>query len=109
VDPLLDRIYSFLASSLGQGFAGIEPSESLQLAALACEVGDSTPQAETCRVVLRLLEEREGYPAGADGRPARFARGLHLLVLAACVVRTPHVPLPELSKPVSASEGRVAR
>jgi uncharacterized protein len=108
-DPLLDRIYSFLASALGQGFGGIEPTESLQLAALACEVGDGAPQAEACRVVLRLLDERERYPAGADGRPARFAHGLHLIVLAACVARTPQVPLPDLREPVSASEGRVAR
>jgi hypothetical protein len=108
-DPLLDRVYSFLASGLGQGFGGIEPTETLQLAALACEVGEDAPQAETCRMVLRLLEERTRYPAGSDGRPARFAPGLHLIVLAACIVRTPHVPLPELSEPVSPSEGRVAR
>jgi predicted TIM-barrel fold metal-dependent hydrolase len=108
-DPLLDRVYSFLASALGQGFGGIEPAETLQLAALACEVGEGSAQAEACRVVLRLLAERARYPAGSDGRPARFAPGLHLIVLAACIVSTPHVPLPDLSEPVSPAEGRVAR
>jgi hypothetical protein len=108
-DPLLDRVYSFLVSALGQGFGGVEPTETLQLAGLACEVGEGAAQSETCRMVLRLLEERSRYPEGSDGRPARFAKGLHLIVLAACVTRTPHVPLPELAEPVSPTEGRVAR
>jgi hypothetical protein len=108
-DPLLDRVYSFLVSSLGQGFGGIEPTETLQLAGLACEVGEGAVQAETCRMVLRVLEQRSRYPAGSDGRPAHFARGLHFIVLAACVTRTPQVPLPELEEPVSPAEGRVAR
>jgi uncharacterized protein len=108
-DPLLDRVYSFLVSALGQGFGGVEPTETLQLAGLACEVGEGAAQSEPCRMVLRLLEERSRYPEGTDGRPARFAKGLHLIVLAACVTRTPHVPLPELAEPVSPTEGRVAR
>jgi hypothetical protein len=89
--------------------AGVEPEEMLQLAGLACEVGEGAAEAEICRMVLRLLEERSRYPAGADGRPARFAPGLHLIVLAACVARTPDVGLPGLDEPVSPSEGRVAR
>jgi uncharacterized protein len=108
-DPLLDRVYSFLVAALGQGFGGVEPSETLQLAGLACEVGEGSPQSETCRMVLRLLEERSRYEPGGDGRPARFAKALHLIVLAACVTRTPHVSLPELAEPVSPTEGRVAR
>jgi uncharacterized protein len=107
-DPMLDRVYSFLVSSLGQGFGGIEPSETLALAGLACEVGEDAEQADTCRMVLRLLEQRSRYE-GNDGRPSQFAKGLHFIVLAACVTRTPHVPLPELQEPVSPTEGRVAR
>jgi hypothetical protein len=108
-DPLLDRVYSCLVSAIGQMLAGVEPDETLQLAGLACEVGEEAPQADTCRMVLRLIEERCRYPAGTDGRPARFAPGLHLIVLAACVTRTPDVPLPKPDHPVSPSEGRVAR
>jgi predicted TIM-barrel fold metal-dependent hydrolase len=108
-DPLLDRVYSCLVSAIGQMLAGVEPAETLALAGLACEVGEEAPQAETCRMVLRLIEERSRYPAGVDGRPARFAPGLHLIVLASCVARTPEVPLPRLEQPVSPSEGRVAR
>lgn len=108
-DPLLDRVYSCLVSAIGQMINGVEPTETLQLAGLACEVGEEAAQAEACRMVLRLIEERSRYPAGIDGRPARFAPGLHLIVLAACVTRTPDAPLPGLAEAVSPSEGRVAR
>jgi len=45
VDPVLDRVNTFLMSSMGQMFRGVEPAETLQLAALACDVGDDAPQA----------------------------------------------------------------
>ena len=108
-DPLLDRVYSFLVSAIGQMLAGVEPEETLQLAGLACEVGDDAPQADVCRTVLRLIDERSRYQPGADGRPARFAPGLHLIVMAACVARTPDVPLPPAVGSVSSVAGRVAR
>lgn len=94
-DPLLDRVYSFLMSSLGQMFQGVEPTETLALARLACDVGDDAPQAAVCRWVLGLLDERENYSAEGDGRPARFAPGLHFAVAALGIVRTPDVPVPE--------------
>lgn len=95
-DPLLDRVHTFLVSALGQMFAGCDPVEQLQLAALACEVGEGTPQAPTCAAVLALLDLRaQQVEAGIDdGRPERFAPGLPLIVLAACVARTPSVPTP---------------
>ena len=96
-DPLLDRLFAFLLSALGQMFQGVEPEETLDLAALCCEVGDDAPQAEVCRFVLALIEERNRRreePPPPD-RPRRFAPGLALIVVAAGVVRTPDVPLPE--------------
>ena len=45
---------AFLAASIGQMFTGAEATETLQLAALACEVGDDAPQSPACSVVLRL-------------------------------------------------------
>jgi len=101
-DPLLDRVHSCLLAALGQMFNGVEPTESLALATLACEVGDEDPRAEVCRSVLGLIEERSGYmpPPGGDGRPDRFAPGLHFIVVAAGLVRTPDVPMPP--PPVSA-------
>jgi hypothetical protein len=94
-DPLLDRVHSFLMSALGQMFQGIEPAETLALVRLACDVGDDAPQAPVCRWVVQLLEERERYSPDGDGRPARFAPGLHFMVGALGIVRTPDVPVPE--------------
>ncbi len=95
-DPLLDRVHSCLLAALGQMFNGIEPTESLALATLACEVGDEDPRAEVCRSILGLIEERRGYtpPPGGDGRPERFAPGLHYIVVAAGLARTPDVAMP---------------
>jgi uncharacterized protein len=94
-DPLLDRVYSFLMSAIGQAFNGVEPAETLALVRLACDVGDDAPQADVCRWVLELLDQRERYSPEGDGRPPRFAPGLHFVVGALGIVRTPDVPLPE--------------
>ncbi len=93
-DPLLERVYSFLMNSVGQMFHGIDPQETLALARLACEVGDDAPQAPVCATVLAMLDAREAYEGGSDGRPAHFAPGLHLIVLAAALARTPDVTMP---------------
>jgi predicted TIM-barrel fold metal-dependent hydrolase len=95
-DPVLDRVYSLLMSALGQMLVGQEPTEVLGLTRLACEVGDGVPQAALCSSILSLIEERSRYVAEGrdDGRPPRFAPGIHIVLLAACVARTPDVPLP---------------
>lgn len=93
-DPLIDRVHSFLITAVGQMFHGIDPQETLALARLACDVGDDAPQSLVCENVLALLDAREAYQGGSDGRPARFAPGAHLIVLAAVLARTPDVPLP---------------
>ena len=92
-DPLLDRVYAFLLSALGQMFNGVEPAETLALVRLACEMGDDAPQAPVCRAVVDMLDRRESYSAEGDGRPERFAPGLHLVVAAATIARTPDVPV----------------
>src|SRR3954469_11414917 len=94
-DPLLDRVYSFLLSSMGQAFNGVEPAETLALVRLACDVGDDAPQTAVCEWVLGLLDARDDYSPEGDGRPTHFAPGLHFLVAALGVVRTPDVTLPE--------------
>ena len=94
-DPLLDRVYSYLMSAIGQAFNGIEPAETLALVRLACDVGDDAPQAAVCRWVVQLLDARERYSPEGDGRPSRFAPGLHFMVAGLGIVRTPDVPLPE--------------
>jgi uncharacterized protein len=104
-DPLLDRVYSCLVTAIGQMFNGLPAEESLALATLACEVGEDVPQARVCSSILSLLEERRRYrQPGDDGRPARFAPGIHLVVAAAGVARTPDVPLPPDPVPVDVAE-----
>jgi hypothetical protein len=86
-------VYAFLLSALGQMFNGVEPAETLALVRLACEMGDDAPQAPVCRAVVDMLDRRESYSAEGDGRPERFAPGLHLVVAAATIARTPDVPV----------------
>jgi predicted TIM-barrel fold metal-dependent hydrolase len=94
-DPLLERVSSFLMVSVGQMFHGIDPQETLALARLACDVGEGAPQGPVCEGVLDLLDAREAYEGGSDGRPAHFAPGLHLIVLAAALACTPDVKMPD--------------
>jgi hypothetical protein len=94
-DPLLERVYSYLMSAIGQAFNGVEPAETLALVRLACDVGDDAPQAPVCRWVVELLDARQSYSPEGDGRPSRFAPGLHFMVAGLGIVRTPDVPLPE--------------
>ena len=100
-DALLERVYSFLLSAIGQAFNGVEPAETLALVRLACDVGDDAPQAGVCRWIVELLDAREAYSPEGDGRPTRFAPGLHFFVAALGIVRTPDVPLPEF-RPLTA-------
>jgi hypothetical protein len=94
-DPLLERVYSFLLSAIGQMFAGVEPKETLALAALACDVGPEDEHARVYAAIMSLLLARERYDPTGDGRPSRFAPGLHLIIVAAALARTPDVPLPD--------------
>ncbi len=109
-DALLDRVYSFLVASIGQMLNGLEATETLALAALACEVGTDAPQAETCATVLKLLELREAWIAGGldEGRPARFAQGLPAIIVAAGIARTPAVPMPPVGEPAAGVGERAA-
>jgi uncharacterized protein len=94
-DPLLERVHSFLQTAIGQGFVGVDPQESLALAELACHVPEGHPHAPVCQAILGLLEARKSYDPTGDGRPARMASGLHFLVVASALARTPDVPLPD--------------
>lgn len=98
-DLLLDRVWSFLLFGFGQALQGIHPAEAIDLARLACEVGDDAPQAPVCRAVLALLENAASLPPDPD-RPSRFMPVLPRLVMAGLVVRTPDVALPGVETPV---------
>jgi len=98
LDPLLDRLHTFIVSAIGQLLAQQEPAEALSLVALACNVGADSPHAAICAGVIELLALRERFVAegGEDGRPDTFPIGLQLLVAAAGIVRTPSVAVPPL-------------
>jgi predicted TIM-barrel fold metal-dependent hydrolase len=111
-DLLLDRVHTYLVTGIARMLVGQRPDEYLALAALACEVGDDTPQAPVCRSVLALLKLRERYAAGAgDGgaleagwQSAVRTPGVHLVVAAGVVSRTPDVPLPPEPEVVDVGE-----
>jgi hypothetical protein len=99
-DLLMERVYAFLGGAINRSMAGGSPDEYLQLARLACEVGDDAPQASACRSVLALIDRHDHYaadPVGLDelDKGARFFPRVHLIILAATVARTSSVPAPE--------------
>lgn len=98
-DLLLDRVWTFLTYATGQALQGVHPTEAIDLARLACEVGDDAPEAPVCEAVLALLEDAENLPPDPD-RPSRFKPVLPRLILAGLLVRTPDVPLPGVETPV---------
>jgi uncharacterized protein len=106
-DPLLERVYSYLLSAIGQMFRGVDPEETLALARLGCDVGPGAPHAAIHESIVSLLEARASYRADDDGRPSRFAPGIHLIVIAAALARTPDVPLP--ANPVFAAQASGSR
>jgi hypothetical protein len=101
---LLERVQVFLTAAMGQLLVENPASEQLALARLACEVGDEAPEAPVCRSVLALLERHERHAREHAGEWGRQARGMHLLVTALAVARTPGVPLPALPEPVDVAE-----
>ncbi len=70
-------------------------AEMLALARLAATVAPDAPQAEMCAAILALLDQHRAHVAElscSDGEP-RFP-GIHLVVIAAGLARTPEVPVP---------------
>ena len=67
-------------------------------------MGDDAPEAPACRSVLALLDRRDRFAAEHAGEGTRQALGMHLVVSALAVARTPDVPLPALPEPVEAGD-----
>jgi predicted TIM-barrel fold metal-dependent hydrolase len=96
VDALLDRAATFLVGAFAQLVRGGGGVEMIGLARLACDVPADAPQAAHCRTIVALIEAYEQHRASAAADPPgrRLPSGLHLLVLALNVARTPDVPVP---------------
>jgi predicted TIM-barrel fold metal-dependent hydrolase len=90
-DPLLARVNYFLTSAFATALAGGSSFEFIDLARLACLVGEDAPQAAHCAAILELLEHALLTPVG-ETLPERFAH-IHLLVTAAAIAVTPDVPV----------------
>ena len=106
LDVLLERIYTFLLTAIGGMLRGDSGEEYIGLARLACEVGESAPLAPTCRSVLALLDRHQRHMASGAIESEVFP-GLHLVVTAATVARTPRAPLPPDPEPVDVGERAV--
>jgi len=90
-DPLLGRVNHFLTAAFATALAGGSSFEFIDLARLACLVGDDAPQAAHCEAILELIELALLTPPG-ETLPERFAH-IHLLVTAAAIAVTPDVPV----------------
>jgi len=91
VDPMLARVSYYLVSAIATAIAGASTFEFIDLARLACDIGDDRPQAQHCSSILSLLELARRLPLG-ENLTDRFAH-IHVLVTAAALSSTPDVPV----------------
>lgn len=87
---LLDRVAFFLLFSALGTMRGIDPTEMLALARLACDVPDEIDDAPVFVAIRGLLDDYEEYAAEHPDERRRIT----FLILAATVARTPGVPIP---------------
>jgi len=90
-DPLLSRANYFLTAAFATALAGGSSFEFIDLARLACQVGDGAPQSAHCAAILALTDLALAHPAG-ETLPDRFAH-IQFLVTASAIAATPDVPV----------------
>jgi predicted TIM-barrel fold metal-dependent hydrolase len=96
-DVRLERVSMTLVLALGRMLMGRTGWEPLSLARLACDLGDpDAPESDVCRNVLALLERQEHLAKLDRHISAPFGPGIRLVMLAACIARTPDVALPRV-------------
>ncbi len=102
LDIVTQRIHDYCVAALSRMLIGDAAPDYVGLARLACEVGEDARHREVARSVLRLLDELDPYvestgyrkpEAGAPG-PRLPYPGVSIMVIAANVAMTPHVPVP---------------
>jgi uncharacterized protein len=91
-DLLLQRVETFLTTSIGRIFSGSDGHETLALARLACDVPADDPRADVCASIVRLLDLHD--EVADEGAPAPGSRGIHLVVTALCLAATPDAGAP---------------
>jgi predicted TIM-barrel fold metal-dependent hydrolase len=87
---LLDRVAFFLLFSAMGSMRGVDPTEMLALARLACDVPGEIDDAPVFAAIRGLLDDYELYAAEHPDERRRIT----FLILAATVARTPDVPIP---------------
>src|SRR3954468_1260088 len=94
-DLFLQRVETFLTTSIGRIFSGSDGKETLALARLACEVPLDDPRAATWAATLRLIDLPD---KGADDGPLTpGSRGVHLVITAMCLAATPDAGAPPVN------------
>jgi len=88
---LLDRVAFFLLFSALGTMRGVDPTEMLALARLACDVPDEIDDAPVFAGIVSLLDGYEEYAAEHPDERRRIT----FLIIAATVAKTPDVPIPE--------------
>ena len=108
-DIRLERLATLLAFAIARMPMGRTGWEPLSLARLACDLGDpDAPEADVCRNVLALLARQEAYAAEHPKGCAPFGPAIRLVMVAACIARTPDVALPRVPELAGAAELREA-
>jgi uncharacterized protein len=103
---LLDRVAFFLLFSALGTMRGVDPTEMLALARLACDVPDEIDDAPVFAAIRWLIDGYEAYSAEHPDERRR----LTFLILAATVAKTPNVPIPaEVLSPGSVPRSAAAR
>jgi predicted TIM-barrel fold metal-dependent hydrolase len=104
---LLDRVAFFLLFSAMGSMRGVDPTEMLALARLACDVPDEIDDAPVFAAIRGLIDDYEEYAAEHPDERRRIT----FLILAATVARTPDVPVPPgvLNRRDSAPRSAAAR
>jgi uncharacterized protein len=87
---LLDRVAFFLLFGALGTMRGVDPTEMLSLARLACDVPDEIDDAPVFAAIRGLLDDYEDYAAEHPDERRRIT----FLILAATVAKTPGVPIP---------------
>ena len=93
---LLDRVAEFLMLGAIATMRGVDGTEMLALARLACDVPDEIDDAPVFSAIRGLIDAHDDYAAAAPTDRRRMA----FLILAVTVARTPEVPVPALASRV---------
>ncbi|MEV6717602.1 amidohydrolase family protein [Lentzea sp. NPDC051208] len=95
LDPLLERLYVYLAAGVEATKRGETPGQMIELARLCCRVRPDHPHHDVFDSVRDLLDRYEKHAPQLE-TDNEYAPGWDLLATAAVIARTPGPPLPKI-------------